>query len=102
MERLFLFTFPFVADSGHKLGHNDQVNDDTGSQQGILANVVTGENMLTAHEDFADVFVDCFLAVTTGRDVLDHDCVVWVLCWDFTLGFEKFRVFQNVRNALGF
>lgn len=41
------------GDSSHEFAENNEINDDSGSKQTILADIVAHEGMFSAHEDLA-------------------------------------------------
>ena len=66
-------------DAANELSEEDEVEDDGGGQQGVLARVVDGQRVAAAHEDLRDILVHGPLGVGDGWHVLDDDHVVWVL-----------------------
>ena len=66
-------------DAGHHLGNDDEIDDQGGSQQRVLAHVEERNGLVTAAEDLGVVLVKSALVVADGGHVLDHDGVVRVL-----------------------
>jgi hypothetical protein len=62
-----------------ELHENDEVKHQGSSKEGILACVVDRDNVLSATENVAIVFIEGALRIAYARDVLDDDAVVWVL-----------------------
>lgn len=72
-------TMSLPLDARHHLGHEDQVNDQRGSEKGILAHVEDADGLVAAQEDLGVVLVERTLVVADGGHVLDDDGVVRVL-----------------------
>ena len=66
-------------DAGHHLGDDDEIDDQGGGEQRILAHVEERDGLVTAAEDLGVVLVEGALVIADGRHVLDHDGVVGVL-----------------------
>ncbi|EPY31188.1 myo-inositol-1-phosphate synthase [Strigomonas culicis] len=60
----------------HQLRQDDEVDDEGGREQRVLAGVVQHDGLLAAHEDGEGVLVQSALAVADVRQVLDDDAVV--------------------------
>ena len=56
-----------------ELREDDEVEDDGGGEEGVLAHVVHGDRILAAHHDLRGVLVHRPLRVTHVGHVLDHD-----------------------------
>ncbi len=67
------------GDTGHELGEDDEVDDEWGGKEGVLANIEQRDGLVAAHEDLGVVLVERALVVANGWHVLDDDGVVWVL-----------------------
>eukprot|EP00053_Salpingoeca_punica_P013417 m.121411 g.121411 ORF g.121411 m.121411 type:complete len:543 (-) comp16203_c1_seq1:553-2181(-) len=67
------------CDALDDLQDDDEVEDERGGQEGVLAGVVHGDGVHAVHEDLGAVLVEGALAVADGRYVLDDDDVVRVL-----------------------
>ena len=66
-------------DAADELCEEDQVQNDGGCQEGVLAGVVDGQRVAPAHEDLRDVLIHGPLGVSHGGDILDHHHMVRVL-----------------------
>ena len=66
-------------DARQQLGQDDEVQDDRGREQRVLARVVQHDRLAAAHEDLSAVLVHRALAVGDVGRVLDDDDVVRVL-----------------------
>ena len=67
------------GDTGHELGKDDEINDQRGSKERVLANIEQGDGLVSTHEDFSVVLIKSTLVVSNSWHVLDDDGVVWVL-----------------------
>jgi len=65
-------------DTRHHLRDEHQIDDQRGSEQGVLAHIEDADGLMPAHEDLAVVLVEGALVVADGRHVLDDDAVVRV------------------------
>ena len=66
------------GDASHHLSDQDQIDDQRGSKEGVLADVEQADGLVTTHEDFRIVLVQSTLVVTHGGHVLDDDGVIGV------------------------
>ncbi len=58
--------------------------------------------MLSAHENFTDILINGFFAISWCWNVLNDHCMVWKFGRDFSFFLEEFRILQNVFNTFGF
>jgi hypothetical protein len=79
VEALVLATLGLPGDAGHELGDEDEIDDERGGEEGVLAHVEEGDGLVAAHEDLGVVLVEGALVVTNSGHVLDDDGVVGVL-----------------------
>jgi hypothetical protein len=66
-------------DAGHHLSHENQVDDQWRSQEGVLADIEDADGLVTTQEDLGVVFVESALIIADGGHILDDDSVVGVL-----------------------
>ena len=59
-----------VGDAGHELGEHDEVVDDGGSKERVLACVVKDNGVVASHEDLACVLVHGSLGIANIGDIL--------------------------------
>ena len=91
---------PLVWDSSHQLTQNNEIDYNSSSQKAVLADIVADKSVLSSHKDFTGVFVNGFFGVSSARNILNDDCMIWVLLrvsW-----VVKQRVVKNVFNAFRF
>lgn len=65
-----------VLDSFEDLGEEDEIENDGGGEQGVLADVVADKSVLAIQEDGGDVLIHSLFGVSCEGDVLDDDLVV--------------------------
>ena len=76
----FLAVLPEL-DATNELCQEDEVQDDGGRQQGVLAGVVDGQRVAAAHEDLGDVLIHSSLGVGhCGHVLYDHHMVRVLAC----------------------
>lgn len=79
VEALVLAALGLPRHARHELGDEDEVDDERGREERVLAHVEEGDGLVAAHEDLGVVLVQGALVVAHGRHVLDHHRVVGVL-----------------------
>lgn len=67
------------GDTSHQFGQNDQVDDQRGGKERVLANVEKTDCLVATKEDLGVVFIEGTLVITHGGHVLDNNGVVGVL-----------------------
>ena len=65
----------------HDLSDEDQIDDQRGSKERVLADVEQADGLVAIQEDLGIVLVKSALVVSNSRHVLDDDAVVWVLAF---------------------
>lgn len=63
----------------HDLGNEDQVNDQRGSKEGVLADIEQADGLVPIQEDLGIVLVKSALIISNSGHVLDNDAVVRML-----------------------
>lgn len=65
-----------VLDSFEDLGEKDEIENDGGGEQGVLADVVADKSVLPIQENGGDILIHSLFGVSCEGDVLDDDLVV--------------------------
>lgn len=63
LKELVYLAFGLELDPSAELGQEDQIEDDRGCQEGVLARVVEDDGVLASHEYLRCVLIHCPLAV---------------------------------------
>lgn len=79
--RSFASLLSLPRDASHHFGDEHQVDDQWGSEQGVLAHVEKTDGLVSTHEDLRVVLIQGALVVAYSGHVLDHDSMVGVLAW---------------------
>lgn len=84
MEALVVLVGAFAGaglplNASHHLSENDEIDNQWGCQQRVLAHVEETDGLVAAHENFRVILVQSSLVVANGWHVLDHNGVIWML-----------------------
>lgn len=83
-------------DTGEELGDEDQVDDQGGSEKGVLAHVEERNSLVTAEEDLSIVLIKSTLVVADSGHVLDDNGVVGLLAGGVENGVGLHHVVNDV------